>query len=433
MTEIGLDVSTVGTSLVERAVQRRMSKIGVAELERYVTLLAESEEELQELVEEVVVPETYFFREPDAIVDVVARAVGNASAYHEGAPLRILSVPCSTGEEPYSIAMALSERRARARRDRDRRDGHQRRRRAARARSHLSWRLVPRRHGRMEAFLQGDAARLWWSMIVVRSCVRVSHGNLMSAAFQPPQSQYDVIFCRNLLIYFDTNAQSRVLATLASLLAPDGVLVVGAADSFAARRAGFAPSRGYERSFLFRALGDAPDGVAPTAFGRVRARRALPKRITPVRALHVTRAIVALPRIATKPSMLDARPELAAKRTLADVARLADEGRLAEALSVGESALRDGNVTAALLSLMGTTHAAIPDLESARILLQARAVPGARQRGCAVASRRCCSRSAVRPLSRADIACGPGGRSTMLRAQRHDDSPRLLERDRCHR
>ncbi|HMI57130.1 MAG TPA: hypothetical protein VK511_03730 [Gemmatimonadaceae bacterium] len=66
-----------------------------------------------------------------------------------------------------------------------------------------------------------------------------------------------------------------------------------------------------------------------------------------------------------KPPVLDARPDFAAKRVLADVARLADDGRLAEALSVGESALRDGNVTAGLLSLMGTTHAALPDLESA--------------------------------------------------------------------
>jgi chemotaxis protein methyltransferase WspC len=202
---------------------------------------------------------------------------------------------------------------------------------------------------------------------VVRSCVRFAHGNLMSAAFQPPQAQYDVIFCRNLLIYFDTNAQARALAKLAALLAPDGVLVVGAADSFAARGAGFVPARGYERSFLFRAEGEAPVGAAPlTVRARPRALAlTLATRPAKARVLHAPAGVVAPPRVEAKPVSLDTRGDFASKRALVDVARLADEGRLAEALSVGERALRDGYVTAELLSLMGTTHAALPDLESA--------------------------------------------------------------------
>lgn len=364
MAEIGLDVSTVGRSLVERAVQRRMEKLSVTAIQRYAAMLSESEAELQELVEEVVVPETYFFREPDAIVDVVGCAITRTSPYTDDSPLRILSVPCSTGEEPYSIAMALlSSGLAPSAIAIDAMDvslGAVRRAREGVYRGG-SFR------GDMGAWKQFFNETPRGSAIdeVVRSCVRVEHGNLMSPAFQPPQGQYDVIFCRNLLIYFDTNAQTRALAKLATLLAPDGVLVVGAADSFAARRAGFAPSRGYERSFLFRAQGESLDLEALPA-SRIRPRtRTLPKRPTPVRELRPLVRMVVPPRAETKPPVLDARPDFAAKRALADVARLADEGRLAEALSVGESALREGNVTAALLSLMGTTHAALPDLESA--------------------------------------------------------------------
>ena len=364
MAEIGLDVSTVGSSLVERAVQRRMDKLRVTAIQRYAAMLSESEQELQELVEEVVVPETYFFREPDAIVDVVARAVASSSRYSDSAPLRILSVPCSTGEEPYSIAMALLSAGLPA---------------SAIAIDAMDV-SVGAVHRAREGIYRGGSFRgdmgAWKGFFnetprgsavdeVVRTCVRVEHGNLMSSSFQPSQGQYDVIFCRNLLIYFDTNAQTRALAKLASLLAPDGVLVVGAADSFAARRAGFAPSRGYERSFLFRAQGEALEVDAlPVSRARLRA-RALPNRRTPVRELHAPARLVIAPRANVKPPVLDARPDFAAKRALVDVARLADEGRLAEALSVGESALRDGGVTAALLSLMGTTHAAMPDLESA--------------------------------------------------------------------
>jgi chemotaxis protein methyltransferase WspC len=364
LAEIGLDASTVGSSLVERAVQRRMEKLGIAAVEKYAALLSASEEELQQLVEEVVVPETYFFREPDAISDVVARAVASTTPYHDGAPIKILSVPCSTGEEPYSIAMSLLRAGLSP---------------GAIAIDAMDVSLVAVRRAQ-EGIYRGGSFRgdmgAWKSFFretprgsaiddVVRSCVRVAHGNLMSAAFQPPQAQYDVIFCRNLLIYFDTNAQERALAKLASLLAADGVLVVGAADSFAARRAGFVPARGYERSFLFRAAGEAPACAAPLA---ARARpRALTLATRPVKArvLHAPARVVTPPRAEAKPAPHDTRVDFASKRALVDVGRLADEGRLAEALSVGESALRDGYVTAELLSLMGTTHAALPDLESA--------------------------------------------------------------------
>ena len=104
--EIGLDASTVGGSLIARAAQRRMSKRAIVSVDAYVKLLADDEHELQELIEEVVIPETYFFREPDAIADITRLAL-DAHALSSGAPLRILSVPCSSGEEPYSIALSL--------------------------------------------------------------------------------------------------------------------------------------------------------------------------------------------------------------------------------------------------------------------------------------------------------------------------------------
>ena len=163
----------------------------------------------------------------------------------------MLSVPCSSGEEPYSIAMALlsagfdpdaiaidavdvSLEAVRRTREGTYRDGS--------FRSEIGeWKQYFRTSARGRELDQR-----------VRSVVRVAHGNLVDASFAPPREQYDVIFCRNLLIYFDAEAQTRALASLAALLAPSGLLVVGSADSFAARRAGFEPLPGFERSFLFR-------------------------------------------------------------------------------------------------------------------------------------------------------------------------------------
>jgi chemotaxis protein methyltransferase WspC len=361
--EIGLDASTVGSSLIHRAAQRRMEKRGIVAIAAYVKVLADEEQELQELVEQVVVPETYFFREPDAISDITRLAVA-AHALGDGAALRVLSVPCSTGEEPYSIALSLlaaglpmsaiaidavdvsvqAVRRAK--------EGIYR---GASFRGDM---------GVWKKYL-GETARGWEIEESVRSLVHVAQGNLLSESFQPPREQYDVIFCRNLLIYFDEHAQARALGKIAALLAPDGVLVVGSADSFAARRAGFAPSSGHERSFLFRLHSTMPAAdITPMVAGRVRSRAPSPRatKRAMVQPLAIKRTIL-IEKATQPPAELSAGSSAAS--VMADVARLANEGRLAAAIEVGERASGHGVVSAELLSLIGTMHAATPNLERA--------------------------------------------------------------------
>ncbi|HEY2898156.1 MAG TPA: protein-glutamate O-methyltransferase CheR [Gemmatimonadaceae bacterium] len=354
--EIGLDASTVGSSLIERAAKRRMMKRGIGAIDAYAGMLADDEHELQALIEEVVVPETYFFREPDAIADVTRRAL-DAHAMHADAMLRVLSVPCSSGEEPYSIALSLLEAGLPASS-------------IAIDAIDVSVEAVHRAEAgvyRTGSF-RGDfgtwkkhfveTAHGWKIEENVRSLVRVAHGNLLSEKFDPPREQYDVIFCRNLLIYFDEGAQARALDRIASLLAADGVLVVGSADSFAARRAGFAPSPGSERSFLFRHNGSSAGAEAlPRVTRRVRSRAisARPARL-PVARKIVARAIQPAMRVSAAPT---------AASVLAEVVRLANQKQPATAIDVGERAIRDGVASAELLALVGTLHAATPQLDRA--------------------------------------------------------------------
>src|SRR5579862_5077832 len=104
---MGLDSATVGTTTIDRAVRLRMASIGVEALEEYWDQLRSSDDELQELIEAVVVPETWFFRDQDAFT-ALARIISKEwLPNHPTAPLRLLSVPCCTGEEPYSMVMAL--------------------------------------------------------------------------------------------------------------------------------------------------------------------------------------------------------------------------------------------------------------------------------------------------------------------------------------
>jgi chemotaxis protein methyltransferase WspC len=351
---IGLDASTVGSSLVHRAVHRRMQACGIASVIEYASRLTAESIEMQELVEEVVIPETYFFREPEAL-DAVARRVFAASPRaSEELPVRILSAPCSTGEEPYSIAMTLvaagiapsgiavdaldvSENAVRRARAAVYRGGSFRG-------DMQPWRQYFREI-KPGLALNAD----------IKALVRVVRGNLLDPDFRTPRSAYDYVFCRNLLIYFDGDTQARVLATLTSLLAPGGILVVGAADTFAVRRAGFVPVPGAERSFLFHHRpADAVDLIASPPVPRT---KAVAPRAKP-------RVIATVPRV-SKPS---SRPQPApapavvaspANHLIEEIARLADAGRLADAVKLGETAVNARDASADLLALMGTTYDAM--------------------------------------------------------------------------
>ena len=104
---MGLDVASVGSSAVARALQERMSACDLGDWQAYWEYLHASRTELQELIEAVVVPETWFFRDPEAFAAMVRLARAEWLANHATGVLRLLSLPCSTGEEPYSMAMAL--------------------------------------------------------------------------------------------------------------------------------------------------------------------------------------------------------------------------------------------------------------------------------------------------------------------------------------
>ena len=102
---IGFDVAAVGHSLIERAVKQRLSMNDLRSIWQYVDLLQRSESELQNLVEAVVIPETFFFRYPETFA-ALRQIVGEQFLF-QSRKLRVLSVPCSTGEEPFSIAISL--------------------------------------------------------------------------------------------------------------------------------------------------------------------------------------------------------------------------------------------------------------------------------------------------------------------------------------
>ncbi|MEG8305802.1 CheR family methyltransferase, partial [Bacillus mojavensis] len=104
---IGLDVASVGEAIIERAVRQRCQSSQSPSAEAYWQHLQTSHDEQQALIEAVIVPETWFFRYPESFATLARLAQARLAEINQMRALRILSLPCSTGEEPYSIAMAL--------------------------------------------------------------------------------------------------------------------------------------------------------------------------------------------------------------------------------------------------------------------------------------------------------------------------------------
>jgi chemotaxis protein methyltransferase WspC len=229
-TRIGLDPIAVGPPLILHAARRRMKELGLADLAEYQRELSQSELELQELIEVVVVPESWFFRDerPFHWLREYVRERWLKDLLRP--PLRVLSMPCAGGEEPYSTALTLLDLGLPARRFRiDAVD-------VSLSRLTIARRAVysanafrgPDLSYRARSFRQHPHG--YELDPTVRATVRFIQASVLDPHLLEGSPPYDVLFCRNLLIYLDVSARERVLAAIDRLLAADGVLFIGHAD-----------------------------------------------------------------------------------------------------------------------------------------------------------------------------------------------------------
>jgi chemotaxis protein methyltransferase CheR len=159
-----------------------------------------------------------------------------AASRPPGQPLRIWSAACSTGQEAYSVAMIGAELQpALGGRKLDILGTDIAQEVLARAREGLFTQfevqrgLPARLLVRHFTQAQGQAQGRWQVAAELRRMTRFERWNLLSDL--RPLGRFDVIFCRNVLIYFDPPTKSRVLAALAGQLASDGVLYLGGAET----------------------------------------------------------------------------------------------------------------------------------------------------------------------------------------------------------
>jgi chemotaxis protein methyltransferase WspC len=354
---IGLHAASIGSPAIERAVQERMSACRILDAHAYWEHVTASSVELYELVEAVVVPETWFFRDRKAFEELARVARCEWLLDQPQRVLRVLSVPCATGEEPYSAVMALFDAEIPASRICiDAIDVSERA--LARARQALYGRNSFRGNDLRfrDRYFEpvGSQHRL---DPAVRAPVRFEQGNLLAGEFLPGIDPYDAIFCRNVLIYFDEPTQDRVVGILRRLLGTRGVLFVGPAESGLLLRHGFVSSKA-ALAFGFHMRGaqtEQPRRTAPLPprRGRITAPESLRPRGATVPS---TPAPPRAPPVAVDPLGAIEKAE-----------RLADQGRLAEAMRASEDVLRSHGPSARAFQLSGLICNASGDLAGAAV------------------------------------------------------------------
>ena len=241
---------------VERRVTDRMQRLGLRSFQAYLEVAHGDATEAEQLINSFTVNETYFYREENQLHCLSQSLLPEiVSPRGPGDLVRLWSVPCSTGEEPYSLAIWLLE----------------------------NWNLVDaynieivgsdidttalaaaaigdygeRALARLppdvvERYFEPEHAGQRQIITDLRESVRYTPVNLIHAGQMREQGQFDVIFCRNVLIYFDAASRLEAAHNLYRALRPGGFICLGHTESmsrisdwFAVRR--FADAIVYQR------------------------------------------------------------------------------------------------------------------------------------------------------------------------------------------
>lgn len=230
---IGLHSKTIGSSTILHAINERIQSCKLNDIESYHSKLIKDKNELKELIEEVVIPETWFFRDIEPFKMLIKFVNNEWLKSKPSGPLRVLSIPCATGEEPYSIAMALLDAGLTPSQVYidavDVSNRNIKRCKQASYRDH-SFRGVDALTQK-RFFRQKDDDDLYHPDILIKAMVNFDQASILNTQYIYNQRPYDVVFCRNLLIYFDEKTQLNAINMLSQLLKPSGILFVGHAET----------------------------------------------------------------------------------------------------------------------------------------------------------------------------------------------------------
>ena len=241
--ELGIKMPEQKATMVESRLLRRTRELGLASVEQYGRFFLESrpDGERQHLINAITTNKTDFFREPAHFAYLTGKAIPSllgGKRRGAGSRLQVWSAGCSSGEEPYTLAMVLSEYAAV-------RPGFE----FLILGTDVSTRVLDR--ARLGVYSESQVAPLppelrekyvWRSRLPGDSRVRVAPSVRRAVSFHQlnfmeedyhVRDRFDAIFFRNVMIYFDRPTQAAVIGKLCRNLAPGGYFFVGHSESMA--------------------------------------------------------------------------------------------------------------------------------------------------------------------------------------------------------
>ncbi|WP_315740789.1 MULTISPECIES: protein-glutamate O-methyltransferase CheR [unclassified Bradyrhizobium] len=260
----GLDLSADKQYLIESRLLPLARKAGLASISDLVQKLKDGSSALiSQVVEAMTTNETFFFRDKvpfDHFRDVIMPEILKARANRKS--IRIWCAACSTGQEPYSLAMSLKEMGSAL-------SGW----RIEIIATDLSQEVLEKSKAGLYSQFEvqrglpiqllvkyfKQAGELWQINSDVRGMVQHRQLNLLHDFSQ--LGTFDVVFCRNVLIYFDQDTKINIFGRLAKQMEPDGFLVLGAAETVVGLTDVFKPLA--DRRGLYRPSGIASAAKAP--------------------------------------------------------------------------------------------------------------------------------------------------------------------------
>lgn len=249
---LGIRKELVTYDLYSQSVEERRKILSIPESEEesYLQKLYSSQKEVAAITEYFVNQETWFYRESESFVLVAEEyRKKQATKMH---PLKILVLACSTGEEPYSLLMSLLEANLKIENVViDAVDVSQNAINKAKRGLYSSHSFRGKNIEKLQKYFN-KVESSYEILPKWKNKVNFYRENITKGYFATEYSYYDLIYCRNLLIYLSPKAQKELFSSIDQLMEEDSLLVLGVSEGENARKYGFIPHEREGKFFYYQ-------------------------------------------------------------------------------------------------------------------------------------------------------------------------------------
>lgn len=231
----GMSFGEARRYFIDRRLRDRLRATGHGNFRDYFVMVLSDAREYEQLVSSLTVNETYFYREEHQFRCLTQSVLPRIMRRKRpGDLIRLWSLPCATGEEPYSIAIWLLENWPGV-------DDWQVEIVGSDIDTHVlesaaeglyhSRSLMRLPASLADRYFNREGDGLFRIIPDLRSSIRFSHVNVMDRELMAAQGRFDIVFCRNMLIYFDEKSRREAIGNLYDCLEAEGFVLLGHAES----------------------------------------------------------------------------------------------------------------------------------------------------------------------------------------------------------